>query len=178
MTATTFHNRGRLASLAAASAALICAAAGPVAGAPFGQVGGGSHVGAPSGGYHGGRSFRGSSPRAEAPFVASRSGHGGPGRDPGRISERSFNHSSSADRVKWSGGGWRHAWRNGRFGWWWVVDDDWFLYDAPSYPYPTDVPDDVDSDDPSAGAYYCEDPPGYYPDVATCNVEWESAPPQ
>jgi hypothetical protein len=122
----------------------------------------------------------GASPRTGAPFDASRPERRGPDRDREHFSGRNFDHFSPTERARWAGGGWRHGWRHGRFGWWWLVGDDWFLYDAPSYPYPTYVGEDDDySYDPSAaGDYYCPNPPGYYPDVAECDVEWELAPAQ
>src|SRR5262245_26089844 len=36
----------------------------------------------------------------------------------------------------WIGGGWRHDWYGGRYGWWWVTGPDWYYYPAPVYPYP------------------------------------------
>ena len=153
--------------------------ASPHVGAAPGFHGASPQVGAAPG-FHGSSpqvaaapGFRGASPRVGVPVGASHPEFGGHGRDPGHFSGRSVNEFSSADRARWSGGGWRHGWRHGRYGWWWAVGDDWFFYDQPSYPYPADVSDDVYSDDSSAAGAYCEDPPGYYPDVTECNVEWE-----
>ena len=40
----------------------------------------------------------------------------------------------------WRGGAWRHAWFNGRYGWWWLVGGAWYFYTAPVYPYPVSTP--------------------------------------
>lgn len=39
------------------------------------------------------------------------------------------------DRA-WHKGRWMHTRYNGRYGWWWVVGNDWRYYNAPVYPYP------------------------------------------
>jgi hypothetical protein len=159
----------------------------PRGGPPFGAPsfhGSSPRVGAPPGATRpvlsGPGRNPGASPRTGAPFDASRPERRGPERDREHFSGRNFDHFSPTERARWAGGGWRHGWRHGRFGWWWLVGDDWFLYDAPSYPYPTYVGEDDDySYDPSAvGDYYCPNPPGYYPDVAECDVEWELVPAQ
>lgn len=36
----------------------------------------------------------------------------------------------------WAEGYWWRGDRDGRFGWWWVVDGGWYFYPAPVYPYP------------------------------------------
>ena len=200
MQAITSKSFRRLALAAAAAGAMLSfGTAGVAAGPSFGHVGGArmgmpsGHMGMPSHGFHGGapQGFHGPGPRAGSSlggpsFVGSSGGarpeHGG-GREPGHFRGQSFDHFSDGDRERWSHGGWRHGWRHGHLGWWWLVDGDWFLYDQPSYPYPTYVGQDADegeySDDPwPYDTYYCEDPAGYYPTVQMCNVEWESVPPQ
>ena len=107
------------------------------------------------------------------------------------------------DRDEWRRGGWHHEFRDGRDGWWFVVDGIWYFYDAPIYPYPTYIPNVVyipDMDDydyygygapppvevvappapvaPSANAYYyfCRDSQTYYPYVASCASPWQPVP--
>jgi len=68
-------------------------------------------------------------------------------------------------------------------GWWWVVGDLWYFYPEPIYPYPDYVGPDYYYDyyqyySPPYYWYYCEDPPGYYPDVQECNEDWEAVPPE
>lgn len=36
----------------------------------------------------------------------------------------------------WRSGLWRREWYNGRLGWWWIVNGNWYYYDRPMYPYP------------------------------------------
>jgi hypothetical protein len=186
MKATSLNSFPMLAvAAAAASAALTLGTAGLAAVPSFGHAGGGAHMGMPSGAFHGGapRSFHGPSERVGAPFSAPHLAPSDGGRDLGHFRGRSVDHFSPADRARWSEGGWRHGWRHGHLGWWWVVDGLWYFYDQPSYPYPDYVGSDQDygdsSDDPwSYDSYYCEDPPGYYPAVQACNVEWEPATPK
>ena len=188
MKAISFNSM--LAALAAASAALTFSTDG-LASPSFGHVGGAAHMGMPGGGgFHGGapRSFHGPSPRDPSPrpgppLGAAQPEPGGDGRGLERFRGQSLDHFSQADRARWSEGGWRHGWRHGHLGWWWVVDGSWFFYDQPSYPYPDYVGSDEaygdDSDDPwPYDSYYCQDPAGYYPTVQTCNVEWQPAAPQ
>lgn len=86
--------------------------------------------------------------------------------DIGRFHEHDLGH--------WRSGHWFHGKGGARFGWWWIVGPYWYFYPAPVYPYPDPfVP-------PIAGAltpgywYYCADPPGYYPYVPQCWVEWQA----
>jgi hypothetical protein len=90
----------------------------------------------------------------------------------------------------WRGGGWRHEFHNGRWGWWWFVGGGWYFYDQPIYPYPVYVSDvvyeePVDDEqavepvDPAAVPpatgnvyYYCPGV-GYYPEVPTCAVPFQ-----
>lgn len=96
---------------------------------------------------------------------------------PGRFSEH--------DWGVWRGGAWRHDWHNGRFGWWWLVGPDWYFYPEPVYPYPNPyVPPVVAPSPPATGEgpppaqywYYCDNPAGYYPYVATCLTQWRPVP--
>jgi hypothetical protein len=83
-----------------------------------------------------------------------------------------FGHFTPEERAHWGGGRWRHDWHDGRLAWWWIVDGDWYFYPEPIYPYPAyTVPDSA------GGWYYCANPPGYYPDVASCDAPWQFIPP-
>jgi hypothetical protein len=107
----------------------------------------------------------------------------GPGRYQGTFRGRDFGHFSGADREAWRGGDWHHEWHNGHYGWWWVTGGLWYFYPAPIYPYPLYIGPDYYYDyydqfgAPSYYWYYCEDPPGYYPNVQQCNGPWEPVPP-
>jgi hypothetical protein len=88
-----------------------------------------------------------------------------------------FQPAFHGDQNSWRRGGWRHDWHDGRLGWWWVVDDGWFFYDAPIYPYP----DYIDEPPPPVAAatwYYCAHPQGYYPYVQRCDAPWQPVPAQ
>jgi len=90
-----------------------------------------------------------------------------------------FAHFSASEHAMWSHGRWRHDWHHGHFGWWFVVDDSWFFYPEPVYPYPTYVGDYYDGSYAPPGYgywYYCRDPEGYYPYVRECNGSWEPVP--
>ncbi len=115
-------------------------------------------------------------------------GHGGPGGH-GRIRwcaphftfhAHDFAHFSVGERSAWVGGRWNHGYHNGRFGWWWFAGGAWYFYDAPIYPYPAYVSDtyvDDDSDGPQGQYwYYCQNPPGYYPYVQRCRMQWQPVP--
>ncbi|MBM7124207.1 hypothetical protein ACFFJT_00470 [Dyella flava] len=70
----------------------------------------------------------------------------GPVRLPGNFHHfegHDFAHFSPADQAMWRGGGWRHEFHNGRWGWWWFVGGAWYFYDQPVYPYPVFVSDVV-----------------------------------
>jgi hypothetical protein len=116
-----------------------------------------------------------------------------------------FNHEELA---LWRGGGWHQEWHNGRFGWWWLAGGVWYFYERPVYPYPLVIAETtyvepvvappvvvpaMPAPAPAAVApagpppqqfwYYCDNPPGYYPYVATCNTNYRevavpSAPPR
>jgi hypothetical protein len=83
-----------------------------------------------------------------------------------------------ADLDRWHGGHWFHGEHLGRLGWWWVVDDGWYGYPAPIYPYPDPyVP--AAAVTPSAGYwYYCASANAYYPYVAQCPEGWKQVVPQ
>lgn len=98
---------------------------------------------------------------------------------------RDFGHFSPAERAHWGGGQWVNDWHDGRFAWWWVLDDYWYFYPAPIYPYPTYIPPAVVVQQappmpaempPAQYWYYCDNPQGYYPYVASCNVPWRGVP--
>jgi len=103
---------------------------------------------------------------------------------------------SVQEREHWRGGRWRNDWHSGRFGWWFQVDDVWYAYPAPVFPYPLEVAPIVVEDavgpvaedqQPVAAAaviaiaplpplpraaYHCSNPEGFFPLVEECNVEW------
>jgi hypothetical protein len=125
-------------------------------------------------------------------------GHGPVGPGPAnfhRFAVRDFAHFSPQEQVMWRGGGWRHEFHNGRWGWWWFVGGGWYFYDQPIYPYPAYVSDvvyeepveqvvqPVEQVDPAAPPppppaptgqvyYYCPGV-GYYPQVPTCSVPFQ-----
>ncbi len=126
---------------------------------------------------------------AAAPALAQQ--HGAPGRGaprgaPGRdFHGRDFGHFSRGELGLWRGGRWVHDWHDGRYGWWWFVAGFWYFYPEPIYPYPTYVPPAVVVQQapptptglpPSANWYYCDNPQGYYPYVASCNGPWRAVP--
>jgi hypothetical protein len=85
----------------------------------------------------------------------------------------------------WRSGGWRHDWYQGRLGWWWVVGGVWYFYETPVYPYPLEVAEPVMVAPPPVVVapapppqmwYYCDDPAGYYPYVATCSMPFRPVP--
>jgi hypothetical protein len=102
----------------------------------------------------------------------------------------------------WRTGLWYQEWHNGLFGWWFFVDGTWYLYDAPVYPYPAVVSQQVYVEPampapvivaapppmaPSlmapptaAGApqfwYYCDASQAYYPYVQTCASQFRPVP--
>lgn len=105
-----------------------------------------------------------------------------------------FRRFGPGDRARWVGGGWRHDYYDGRWGWWWIVGGAWYWYDQPIYPYPTVVsavayppPAPVEVAPPVMSAppvviapgpqfrYYCPDR-GYYPEVQTCAVDFVRRP--
>lgn len=98
---------------------------------------------------------------------------------------RDFGHFNHSERVLWQGGRWIHDWHDGRYGWWWFVGGCWYFYPQPIYPYPTYVPPAVVVQQappvptglpPAQNWYYCDNPKGYYPYVASCNGAWRAVP--
>ena len=86
-------------------------------------------------------------------------------------------HFRGPDAHHWANGHWLHDWHDGRFGWWWVVDGFWNFYPAPVYPYPAYGPPVVQTapaSPPAAVWYYCDNPQGYYPNVAVCSGPWRT----
>jgi len=80
-----------------------------------------------------------------------------------------YAHFSAIDHHLWEGGHWRHDWHLGHYGWWWIADNDWYLYPTPIYPYPTYVSPALVG---GMQNWYCDNPQGYYPYVATCIGQW------
>lgn len=98
---------------------------------------------------------------------------------------RDFGRFTSQEHVIWRGGIWRHDWHDGRFGWWWVLGPSWYFYPEPIYPYPTYVPPAIVVQQappvpsglpPMQYWYYCDNPQGYYPYVASCSLPWREVP--
>ena len=84
---------------------------------------------------------------------------------------------------RWRGGEWRHTWHGGRFGWWWTVDDDWFWYPEPVYPFPAEGPPAFAAEPPPPPPpppphlwYRCAAPAGFYPYVKRCPGGWLAVP--
>ena len=97
-----------------------------------------------------------------------------------------FDRGFRPDRDAWRGGAWRHEWHDGRLGWWWVLGSSWYFYPEPIYPYPpyeqsvyaapyAPLPDAGGWPSPQFW-YFCDDPTGYYPYVASCSVPWREVP--
>jgi len=98
---------------------------------------------------------------------------------------RSFGTFSPHDLGIWRGGRWVRDWHDGRYGWWWLVGGWWYFYPAPVYPYPEYVPPAVVVEQappiptglpPTQTWYYCDNPQGYYPYVASCRTPWRPVP--
>jgi hypothetical protein len=98
---------------------------------------------------------------------------------------RDFAHFGPAERSLWAGGRWVHDWHDGRYAWWWAVDDFWYFYPEPIYPFPTYIPPAIVLQQappmptglpPALSWYYCDNPKGYYPYVASCGVAWREVP--
>lgn len=149
--------RHRTILLYAAALALVYAINGAPAEAQRSSHGGGFHGGGFSGGGFHGRDFHG----------------------------RDFGLFSRGDLRAWRGGGWRHEWHDGRFAWWWVTGGLWYFYPEPIYPYPTYVPPAIVVQQPPPAPtglppaqfwYFCDNPQGYYPYVASCNGPWREVP--
>ena len=79
------------------------------------------------------------------------------------------------DLGRWQGGHWLHATHGGRFGWWWVVGPDWYMFDQPVYPYPDLY---TPFGEPFGWWYWCDPYREYYPFVTYCPVPWESVMPR
>jgi hypothetical protein len=90
-------------------------------------------------------------------------------------------HFTSQEREHWKRGNWHHGHHHGHNGWWFIVDDFWFFYDSPIYPYPGYVSyyydDGYYGDQSDYYWYWCDDPQGYYPYVQECNGPWRPVPP-
>jgi len=100
---------------------------------------------------------------------------------------RDFGRFAPGERHIWSGGRWAHEWHDSRFGWWWVLGDSWYFYPEPVYPYPTYVPPAIVAQQapptpsglpPTQDWYFCDNPQGYFPYVASCNSPWHAVPTQ
>lgn len=98
---------------------------------------------------------------------------------------RDYHHFSPPERHAWEGGHWVHSWHDNRFAWWWVTGGGWYFFPAPIYPYPTYVPPAIVVQQPppvpqglppAQSWYYCANPQGYYPYVASCSVPWQAVP--
>lgn len=99
-----------------------------------------------------------------------------------RFHDRDIARFRDRDFDVWRRGGWIQGNHGGRFGWWWVVNGNWYLYPEPIYPYPDPyVPPVAAIPALAPGAtywYYCANPRGYYPYVARCLAPWRAVPAQ
>lgn len=98
---------------------------------------------------------------------------------------RDFHGFNHGELGLWRGGHWIHDFHDGRFAWWWTVDGFWYFYPEPIYPYPMYVPPALIVQQappvptglpPAQSWYYCDNPNGYYPYVASCNGAWREVP--
>lgn len=163
-----FNRIGRL--------AIAILLAGLISPALAGDPSPGHHLSMPSHGFHA------APPGFHGPHIGRPLPHPGPWHHFGNFHGHDFAHLTVVERDHWRHGGWHHTWHHGHYGWWWYVDDLWFFYPAPIYPYPTYVgPNDYydwSSDfDTENSWYYCQDPQGYYPYVQQCNGPWQPVPP-
>lgn len=120
-----------------------------------------------------------------SPYAQAQEHHGGPGGGHVDFHGRDFGHFSPHEQAFWRSGRWVRDWHDGRFGWWWWLGNSWYFYPEPIYPYPTYVPPAIVVQQappvptglpPSASWYYCDNPQGYYPYVASCNMAWREVP--
>jgi hypothetical protein len=95
-----------------------------------------------------------------------------------------YGHFPSSQQSRWAGGQWRHGYHNGAYGWWWCLDNAWYPFAAPTYPYPAYA---ASYDDADTGAgppppppedywYRCGNPTGFYPYVTACPGGWQVIP--
>lgn len=108
------------------------------------------------------------------------------------------------DFHRWRAGRWHQGHRHGQYGWWWVVQGNWYYYPQPVYPYPdpyrppvivepvptppviVQVPVPAQVPAPAVQPapaqpqfwYYCDAAKGYYPHVASCPTGWRTVPAQ
>jgi hypothetical protein len=124
-------------------------------------------------------------------FDAKAQHHGGShhgGSYHGGFRGHDIGHFGRHDFGVWRGGHWVHGWHGERFGWWWTFGaPSWYLYPTPIYPFPDPYIPPTVVVEPAAPAvvgqppaqlwYYCDNPKGYYPYVATCNGAWRPVAP-
>jgi len=100
----------------------------------------------------------------------------GPGPESMHHWHGDISHFHEHDFDYWHGGRWIHGPHDGRMGWWWIVGDGWYFYNAPVYPYPDPyTPPTVVVEGAPAGAtvyWYCPSVGAYYPYVAECPTPW------
>jgi mono/diheme cytochrome c family protein len=92
---------------------------------------------------------------------------------------RDFARLEPRDLSLWRSGRWLHEEHAGYLGWWWVLGDEWYFYPEPIYLYPTFISDyliPVPAPLSPQFWYYCDNPPGYYPDVQACYDAWQAIP--
>ena len=92
---------------------------------------------------------------------------------------RDFARLNPGEASVWRSGRWLHEEHAGYLGWWWIIGDEWYFYPEPIYPYPTFISDyliPVPAPLSPQFRYYCDNPPGYYPDVQACYDGWQAIP--
>ena len=122
--------------------------------------------------------------------------HPGPGHQMERYNfhGRDYHHFSAHERGIWHGGSWRHETYQGRLGWWWVAGGMWYFFaERPIEAIPIIVPETA-FEAPVAIVqrhqvlnirpqtqqfrYWCDDPAGYSPGIASCPSGWKTVPAQ
>jgi mono/diheme cytochrome c family protein len=97
----------------------------------------------------------------------------------GNFHGRDFARLNARELSTWRSGRWLHEEHAGFLGWWWVLGDEWYFYPEPIYPYPTYISDyliPVPMPLSPQFRYYCDNPPGYYPDIQACYDGWQVVP--
>lgn|GEM_PF-1207773 len=78
----------------------------------------------------------------------------------------------------WNRGSWYYGYRSGSLGWWWGVNNVYYSYAQPVYPYPVAAPIVAEPVVEAPVNYYCGSEGQYYPAVEQCPEEWQVIPAQ